>query len=103
MLNGLSRLSDGLGENILFIEALPLTAFIELDKMSQRAAGAEQLPLGVLMLDIGCQSFGHGTKCYNSVVQIVPASRKECLNTWNSCYLNASLRRGAINDPGVAG
>jgi hypothetical protein len=44
--------------------------------MPQCAAGPEQLALGVHALDIGSQSFGHGTTCYNSVVQIVSGSRK---------------------------
>ena len=75
-LNRLSRLPHCFGEGILFVEALQLAAFIELDKMPQCAAGPEQLALGVHALDIGSQSFGHGTTCYNSVVQIVSGSRK---------------------------
>jgi hypothetical protein len=43
--------------------------------------GPEQLALGVHALNIDCQSFGHGTTCYNSIVQIVSESRKKCINT----------------------
>jgi len=64
-INRLSRLPHCFGEGILFVEALPL---------------AEQLALGVHAQDIGSQSFGHGTTCYNSVVQIVSGSRKKCIN-----------------------
>jgi hypothetical protein len=39
--------------------------------MPQCPARPEQLSLGVLALDIGGQSFGHGTMCNNSAMQIV--------------------------------
>lgn len=71
VLDGPLRLPDRVGESILLVEKLPLATLVELEKMPQCPARPEQLSLGVLALDIGGQSFGHGTMCNNSAMQIV--------------------------------
>jgi hypothetical protein len=59
-IDGPPRLTDCLGKNLLLIEALPSTAIVKLDKMSQGTARTEKLALGVLALHVGCERPGHG-------------------------------------------
>jgi hypothetical protein len=65
-IDGLPRLTDCLGKSLLLIEALPLAAFVKLDKMSQGTARTEKVPLGVLALHVGCERLGHGKSLANS-------------------------------------
>jgi hypothetical protein len=60
MIDGLSRLTDRLGERVLAIEGLPLAAVVELHQMAQGPPCAEKLPFGILALDFHGECFGHG-------------------------------------------
>ena len=60
MIDGLSRLPDSLSKSVLAIEGLPLAAVVELHQMAQGAAGAEELPFGILALDFHGEGLGHG-------------------------------------------
>jgi hypothetical protein len=80
MLDGLPRLTDRLGESLLFIEGFPLAAFVELDEMTQGAARGEQLPLGILALDVDGQGFGHRVERRHFVICSVIKSGKDWIN-----------------------
>ena len=60
MIDGLSGLTDRVGERVLTIEVFPLAAVVKLHQMAQSAPGAEELPFGILALDFHGQCFCDG-------------------------------------------
>jgi hypothetical protein len=59
MVDGLPRLTDGLGEGVFLVKLAPTAAVIQFDEVTQRPARTKQLTLGVLALDGGGQRLGH--------------------------------------------
>ena len=62
MVDGLSRLTDGLGKYVLLIEAAPLATVVHFDEMTQRLARAEKLPFDSLAVNIGRDGLGHSAQ-----------------------------------------
>lgn len=80
MLDGVPGLPNRFGESVLFVERLPLAAFVKLNEMTQRAARGEQLALGILVLDVKREGFGHRVKRRHVVTRSVIKSGKDCIN-----------------------
>jgi hypothetical protein len=59
MLDGLPRLPDRFRKGLFFVALAPLPTVVEFYEVTQCAAGAKQLPLGVFALHFGGQHLGH--------------------------------------------
>jgi hypothetical protein len=59
MVDGFPRLTDRFGKSFLLVEAPPSATVIQFYEMTQSPACGEQLPLGMLALDLAGQGLGH--------------------------------------------
>jgi hypothetical protein len=80
VLDGVPGLPNRFGEGVVFVERLPLAAFVKLDEMTQCAARGKQLPLGIFVLDVKRERFGHQMKCCDVVTRSVIKSGKNYIN-----------------------